>query len=478
MCRSILFALLIVCPSIIALRAADTRPNFVVINIDDLGYADIGPYGGNIPTPNLDRMAREGRLLTSHYGAPVCSPSRAALMTGCYPKRVLPIPHVLFPVGAVGLSPDELTVADVLKNAGYATACVGKWHLGDQPEFLPTRQGFDSYFGLPYSNDMGPVADGAKSNPGQPLPKSGAGKPPVSDESGLRVDQPPLVLLDGEKVVERVRADQQFELTRRYTDRAVSFIREQRERPFFLYFPHTAVHFPHYPAKEHQGKSPNGLVGDWVMEVDASVGRVLDTLRELGLSERTLVIFTSDNGGPLGYKANNGPLRGGKGQTFEGGLRVCTIAWWPGKIPAGTSTAAITTMMDVLPTFALLAGTKLQIQKIDGVSIQSVLTGDAQSPGPREVFHYFRGLKLEAIRRGPWKLHLGSGELYNLADDIGEKKNVADQNAEIVSQLRALAAEMDKDLGQDGIGPGVRKLGRVEKPQPLMDEAGKVRAGF
>lgn len=478
MCRSILLALLVLGCSAMALHAAGERPNFVVINIDDLGYADIGPYGGNNPTPHLDRMAQEGRLLTSHYGAPVCSPSRAALMTGCYPKRVLPIPHVLFPVGAVGLSPDELTVADVLKAAGYATACVGKWHLGDQPEFLPTRQGFDEYLGLPYSNDMGPAVDGAKSNPGQPLPKPRAGNPPASDESGVRVDQPPLVLLDGEKVVERVKADEQFQLTRRYTDRAVKFIRDNRERPFFLYFPHTAVHFPHYPAKEFQGKSPNGLVGDWVTEVDASVGRVLDTLRELGLGERTLVIFTSDNGGPLAFKANNGPLRGGKGQTFEGGVRVCTIAWWPGTIPAGTKTAAITSMMDVLPTLATLAGTKLQTQKLDGMNVQKVLTGDPNSAGPREVFHYFRGLKLEAIRRGPWKLHLGSGELYNLADDIGEKKNVAVEHADLVAQLRTLAAEMDSDLGQDGIGPGVRKLGRVENPQPLMDAAGKVRAGF
>ncbi|MBI3469210.1 MAG: sulfatase-like hydrolase/transferase, partial [Planctomycetes bacterium] len=266
--------------------AADppARPNLILINIDDLGYADIGPYGSTWHrTPNLDRMAKEGRRLTSHYAAPVCSPSRAALMTGCYPKRVLPIPGVLFPAGAVGLNPNERTVAEVLKDAGYATGCIGKWHLGDQPEFLPTRQGFDYYYGLPYSNDMGTIADGSKSNPGQPLPNPKAkakGKSQEDDETGLKgFGQPPLPLVENERVIERVRVDGQTTIVKRYTEKAVQFIREHKQGPFFLYLPHTAVHFPHYPGMEFRGKSKNGLLGDWVEEMDWSIGQVLDTVR-------------------------------------------------------------------------------------------------------------------------------------------------------------------------------------------------------
>ena len=300
--------------------AANTpKPNFIVINIDDMGYADIGPFGSKLNrTPNLDRMAKEGRKLTSFYAAPVCSPSRAALMTGCYPKRVLPIPGVLFPAGAVGLTPEQRTVAELLKEAGYATGCIGKWHLGDQPPFLPTRRGFDYYLGIPYSNDMGTAAEGSKSNLGDPIrvPKKNAGKGNTGDESGLRGSgQPPLPLLENEKVVARVRQDEQQGIVERYTAAAVKFIQANRSRPFFLYLPHNAVHFPVYPGKTWAGKSPNGIYSDWVEEVDWSVGRVLDTLRELELDKKTLVIFTSDNGGSLNTGANAGcasrPLRGG-----------------------------------------------------------------------------------------------------------------------------------------------------------------------
>src|SRR5438270_5589898 len=227
------------------------RPNFVVINVDDLGYADVGPFGSKINrTPHLTRMAKEGRKLTSFYAAPVCSPSRAALMTGCYPKRVLPIPHVLFPGNDVGLSPQEVTVAEVLKAEGYATAIVGKWHLGDQPEFLPNRQGFDLHFGLPYSNDMGPAEDGVKSSLGQPLPKpTGPG-------------QPPLPLLRNGTVVKRVLPDDQQSLVERYTTESVAFIKANQSRPFFLYLAHNAVHFPVYPGKKWAGKSPHGIFSD------------------------------------------------------------------------------------------------------------------------------------------------------------------------------------------------------------------------
>jgi len=475
------------------------QPNFVVINIDDLGYADIGPFGSKNPTPHLDRMAREGRKLTSHYAAPVCSPSRAALMTGCYPKRVLPIPGVLFPAGAVGLHPNEVTIAEVLKEAGYVTACIGKWHLGDQPEFLPTRQGFDYYFGLPYSNDMGPASEGVKSNPGQPLPtreevaaKAAKAKANVDDETGIKgATQPPLPLLENERVIERVRAQNQFTLTRRYTEKAVEFIKNHADRPFFVYFPHTAVHFPHYPAKEYLGKT-GSLVNDWALEVDSSVGQVLDTLRELKLAERTLVLFTSDNGGPVQQGANNGPLRGGKATTLEGGVRVCTIAWWPGKIPAGTSSDAITTMMDIMPTFANFAGAKLPTnRKIDGVDIGIVLTGKGDEQPPREEFYYFRGLKLEAVRYRRWKLHLALADgpagknkqnavpqmqFFNLEDDIGETNNMASKHPDLFERLQNLAEAMENDLGTDGIGPGCRALGRVADPKPLIDHEGNARA--
>lgn len=477
--------------------AQTERPNFIIINIDDLGYADIGPYGSNNRTPHLDRMAAEGRLLTSHYAAPVCSPSRAALMTGCYPKRALPIPHVLFPASAVGLHPDEVTIAELLRTAGYATGCIGKWHLGDQLEFLPTRQGFDYYYGIPYSNDMGPAADGSKSNPGQPLPdaKAAAAKvaaaKPQADETGLRGwAQPPLPLLENETVVDRVRVEEQFAVTRRYTERAVRFIRAQRERPFFLYLPHTAVHFPLYPSETFRGKSPNGLIGDWAEEVDWSVGQVLDTVRELELDRNTFVLFTSDNGGALGHGSKNRPLRGSKGSTFEGGIRTCTIAWWPGKIPAGTRTEALTSMMDILPTLAGLAGAELPAdRKLDGVDQWPVLAGTAGSAPPRDHFFYFRGFRLEAVRSGPWKLHLALADagpakqkkaprpqLFNLADDIGETTNVADQHPEIVERLRGLAAAIDADLGQDGIGPGCRPLGRVANPLPAIGHDGQVRS--
>jgi arylsulfatase A len=479
-----------------ALVADAAPPNFIIINIDDLGYADIGPYGSNNRTPNLDRMAREGRRLTSHYGAPVCSPSRAALMTGCYPKRALPIPHVLFPASAVGLNPEERTIAEVLKDAGYATACIGKWHLGDQAEFLPTRQGFDQYFGLPYSNDMGPAADGAKSNPDKPLPKpsdvaarAARARNQGTDETGRKgAGQPPLPLLENDKVIARVRVDEQFAVVRQYTERAVQFIRQQRDKPFFLYLPHTAVHFPHYPSSGFRGKSPNGLVGDWAEEVDWSVGQVLDTLRELKLADNTLVLFTSDNGGPVQQGANNKPLRGSKGQTFEGGIRTCTIAWWPGKVPAGTSTDAITSMMDFLPTLAHLAEAKVPTdRKIDGVNVWPVLAGDDAKP-PRDHFFYFRGLELEAVRSGAWKLHLSLADgpagrkkaprpqLFNLDEDIGETKDVAADHADIVERLTALAQTMQGDLGLEDLGPGCREIGRVARPQPLIGYDGTVRA--
>lgn len=454
---------------------AGEKPNFIVINIDDLGYADIGPFGSKINrTPNLDRMAAEGRKLTSFYAAPVCSPSRAALMTGCYAKRALPIPHVLFPANDVGLSPNEVTLAEVLKTAGYTTALIGKWHLGDQPEFLPCQQGFDYYFGLPYSNDMGPAEDGVKSDLGKPLPK------PKPGQKG----QPPLPLMRNNTVLKRVLPDDQQALVEMYTEESIRFIKQNAEKPFFLYLAHNAVHFPIYPGKKWAGQSPHGIYSDWVEEVDWSVGQVLNTVRELGLSEKTLVVFTSDNGGTP--RAVNAPLRGFKGSTWEGGIRVPTIVWWPGKIPAGTECDAIMAMFDIMPTFAYLAGAKLpEDRKIDGINIWAHLTGDAGDRPAHEVFFYYRGLKLEAVRYLQWKYELPgvrgkdqTAKLYDLKADIGETTDVAASHPEVVKKMESLIQAMESDLGLDEIGPGCRPLGRVQNAQPLIDYDGKVRAGF
>jgi arylsulfatase A-like enzyme len=471
-------------------------PNFIVINIDDLGYADIGPFGSKLNrTPHLDRMAAEGRKLTSFYAAPVCSPSRAALMTGCYPKRVLPIPGVLFPAGAVGLHPAEHTIADLLKKAGYATACIGKWHLGDQPEFLPTAQGFDSYLGIPYSNDMGTAEEGSKSDLGAKLPEPKVANLTGNDEAGLRgMSQPPLPLVENGKVIARVKQDEQQGIVERYTTAAVKFIEANRSQPFFLYLPHNAVHFPLYPGKAWVGQSGRGLYSDWVAEVDWSVGQVLDTLRRLQLAEKTLVLFTSDNGGT--QRAVNAPLRGHKASTWEGGMRVPTVAWWPGKIPAGTSSDGIAGMFDVLPTLVKLAGATLPAdRKLDGADISPLLLGGPDAKSPHDVFYYFRGLTLEGVRSGPWKLRLAIAEpgrkaagavpaklaadqLYNLETDIGEAKNVAAENPDVTKRLRALVEAMQGDLGTKDAGPGVRELGRVAHPQPLIGRDGAIRTGF
>lgn len=508
------------------------RPNFIVISIDDLGYADIGPFGSTINrTPNLDRMAAEGRKLTCFYAAPVCSPSRSALMTGCYPKRVLPIPGVLFPGAAVGVNPEEVTVAEVLKSAGYKTACIGKWHLGDQAPFLPTAQGFDYYLGIPYSNDMGTAAEGSKSDLGAPIPqpakgseKKAAATPATADETGLRGNQQPsLPLVENTRVIGTVAQDQQQAIVETYTNAAVKFLKENKDESFFLYLPHNAVHFPLYPGKNWVGKSGNGLYSDWIAEVDDSVGTILNTVRELGIDRRTLILFTSDNGGTP--RAVNKPLRGFKGSTWEGGMRVPTIVWWPGVIPEGTQSDAITGMMDVLPTFAGLSGAKLdEARRIDGKDQSKLLRGEAGAT-EHDTFCFFHGLNLQAVRKGPWKLILGAPaanaqgnaaakqdgsstatakkeavnpkktnegknsnkknaanaelpagpQLYNLESDVSESMNVADAHPEIVAELMKLAEQTEHDLGRSGKGPGVRSLGRVANPEPFIRVDGTVR---
>lgn len=457
-----------------AATAATTaaKPNIVLLFIDDMGYGDIGPFGSTKNrTPHLDRMAHEGMKLTSFYAAPVCSVSRSQVMTGCYGQRVS-IPGVFFPGEKHGINSAEHTVAELMRAQGYATMCIGKWHLGDQPEFLPTRHGFDHYFGFPYSNDMSRK----------------------SLESGVSV----MPLVRDERVIELLTGDDQDRITERYTDEALKFIRENRTRPFFLYLPHTAVHTPIHPGGNFRGKSANGRFGDWVEEVDASVGRVLDTLRELKLEANTLVIFSSDNGPWLIKGVDGGtagPLRGGKGSTWEGGMREPTIAWWPGRIAAGSVCDAVAGNIDFLPTFVALAGGKVPAdRKIDGRDFSPLLLGKSKVSA-REAHYYYRGYKLEAVRVGPWKLALGpqvegtgkdakkfrdatqSGlRLYNLDDEIGERTNVAAQHTDVVQRLQALAQKMAADLGDGAPGPGVRPAGLVEHPKVLFPSEAPPRA--
>ena len=396
---------------------AAERPNVVLIFVDDMGYADIGPFGATaVKTPHLDAFAREGRRFTSFYATPVCSMSRACLMTGCYNVRVS-IPGVLFPRSKVGLHPDEVTVAEILKSAGYATAIVGKWHLGDAPEHLPNAQGFDHYFGLPYSNDM----------------------------TGDKKDYPPLPLYENGTVLET--EPDQSQLTRRYTEQAVAFMTAHKDGPFFLYLPHSMIHFPLAASADFAGKSAAGPVGDAIEEVDWSVGRIMKALKELGLDEKTLVIFTSDNG-PARRAAP--PFRGNKGTPFEGGVREPCLMRWPGRIPAGTTCDQIAGNIDVLPTLAALCGGTLPAGRtLDGRDISSLLT--EASPGPvRDVHLHFRSQgDLAAIRKGRWKLFLAGpaeGALYDLAADPSEATDVASTHPDVVADLTGEADARHREI--------------------------------
>ena len=434
-------------------------PNVVVIFIDDMGYGDIGPYGATKQrTPHLDRMAKEGMKLTSFYAAPVCSVSRAQMMTGCYGARVS-VPGVYFPGQSVGLNPTEVTVAERLKDKGYTTQIIGKWHLGDQPEFLPTRQGFDHYLGIPYSNDM--------------LKKSADTKIPV------------VPLLRDEKIVELMDGDAQTRLVEIYTKEAVDFIGRNKDKPFYLYFAHNAVHTPIHPGAAFAGKSQNGRFGDWVEEVDWSVGQVLEALRSQGLDKDTLVVFTSDNG-PWLIKGTDGgsagPLRGGKGSTWEGGMREPTIAWWPGHVPAGSVNDAVAGTIDLLPTFVSLAGGTVPASPvIDGRDITPILLGQSKESA-REAHYYFSGYDLQAVRQGRWKLalvpqpegnnvkkspKLAAGlRLYDLDAEIGEQTDVAAQHPEVVAKLKALADKMAAEIG--GKEPTARRpAGEVKGAKTL-----------
>jgi len=429
----------------LAARPIGQKPNIIIIFTDDQGYQDIGCFGSPlIKTPNLDRMAQEGRCFTSFYSAnSVCSPSRASLLTGCYPPRV-GISKVLFPRDSIGLNPQEITIADMLKARGYATACIGKWHLGHLPEFLPTRQGFDSYLGIPYSNDM-------TIDPKAPLAKD------IILSQGMtvhriRTEKPKknwVPLMRNEEVAEY--PVEQSLLTKRYTEAAIDFIRANRERPFFLYLPHTMPHIPIFASPVFKDKSARGLYGDVIEEIDWSTGEILKTLKSLGLDESTLVVYTSDNG-PWNLKSGHGgcalPLRGYKFQTYEGGMREPTIMRWPGRIPAGTECSEIASTIDMLPTLAGLSGAKVPADRvIDGKDIWPLMSGRSGAKTPHEAFFYYKGKKLEAVRKGDWKLRRTKIiELYNLATDISETNNLAAKRPEIVKRLTAVMERFDRDL--------------------------------
>lgn len=448
-------------------------PNVVLMNCDDLGYGDLGCYGSQLnATPALDRLAQDGMRFTDFsMASPVCSPSRAAMLTGCYPPRIgfgdfdgLP---VLFPGHRFGLHPDEVTVAGALSGAGYATKLIGKWHCGDQPPFLPTRHGFDEYYGIPYSNDMGrqvPV-------PGMPDLRT------IREEYGINfpVDEmPPLPLLLGDDVLEA--QPDQASLTARYVDEAVRFLRTHRARPFFLYLAHLYVHLPIYVQERFARESRNGVYGAAVAAVDWAAGVLRAELRALDLEEDTLIVFTSDNGSrAAGEGGSNWPLRGVKGTTWEGGIRVPFIATWPGRIPAGSVCTAATSSVDVLPTLAALAGAQLPTDRtIDGRDMTALLTG-ASDVSPHEALLCYRGNDLEAVRAGRWKLHLAKEgmaveELYDLETDVGESTNVYDAHPEVVAHILAHAERARADLGDARLGlagPGRRPVGTVDDPRPL-----------
>jgi arylsulfatase A-like enzyme len=439
------------------------KPNFIIIFCDDLGYGDLGCFGSKRHrTPNIDRMADEGMRFTSFYvTSGVCTPSRSSLMTGCYPRRVNMHQDsnnlcVLFPVGKKGLNPNEITIAEVLKSRGYATACIGKWHLGDQPQFLPTRQGFDYYYGIPYSNDMG---ERKNSN------------------------RPPLPLLQNEKVIE-APADQNT-LTKRYTQQVIKFITANKDKPFFVYLPHTMPHNPVHSSDNFRGKSANDGYGDCVEEIDFSTGQILQTLKNLNIDNHTLVVFTSDNGAAERWGGSNLPLSGFKGSTAEGGMREPAVMRWPGKIPAGKTCDELASTLDLMPTLAQLAGTKAPTDRIiDGKNIWPLMTGKRGVKSPHKAFYYYQMDQLQAVRSGKWKLHLplkmkkrnwGKGipdaplNLYNLQADIAETNNVADQHPDVVKHLFALAEKARRDLGDvECEGTGQRPAGLVVTPKPLL----------
>jgi arylsulfatase A-like enzyme len=441
-------------------QAQKRPPNIVVIFIDDMGYGDIGPFGAKAyPTPHLDRMAKEGRKFTDFYVTQaVCSASRAGLLTGCYNVRV-GILGALGPKATHGINASEVTLAEICKQKGYATACYGKWHLGHHKKFLPMQHGFDDYFGLPYSNDMWPYHPGVLHLPMEQRLKKWTHLP----------------LIDGNSVINpKVTGKDQEQLTTQYTERAVQFIEKNKNNPFFLYLPHSMVHVPLYVSEKFKGKSKAGLFGDVMMEVDWSVGQILGTLRKHKLDKNTLVIFTADNGPWLSYGNHAGsaaPLREGKGTMFDGGCRESTLMWWPGTVPAGSVCKTPAMTIDILPTVAKLIGAKLPKHKIDGKSIVKLIKGTSNESS-QEAYYFYYSKQLQAIRMGKWKLHFPHGyrtmagkpggkggiptkysqtkiglALFDLDKDIGETTDVKDKHPEIVAKMQELGESMRNELG-------------------------------
>lgn len=463
----------------------DGRPNIVIIFCDDLGYGDVGVFGAKgIDTPNLDSMAAQGIRFTRFYSAQaVCSASRTALLTGCYPNRV-GIKGALGPRSKVGIHRDEMTLAELVKQRDYATAIFGKWHLGDAPQFLPTHNGFDEYFGLPYSNDMWPFHPGYLHLPSEERRNRG---------------YPELPLIEGDKVkIPEVMSNEQSQLTTWYTERAVSFIDRNKERPFLLYVAHSMPHVPLHVSDKFRGKSRQGLYGDVIEEIDWSVDQILDALAKNNLDDRTLVIFTSDNGPWLNYGSHAGsagPLREGKGTSWEGGVREPFIARWPGKIPAGAVCREPAMTIDLFPTIARLVGAELPKHKIDGLDVWPLLAGEAGAKNPHEAYYfYYADNELQAVSSGPMKLYLPhtyrtlagapggrdgrpvpykqrtlkAPELYDVDADISETTDLAAAKPEVVERLIGFAEQARADLGDSlakRAATGAREPGRLSSDQ-------------
>ncbi|UCG56871.1 MAG: sulfatase-like hydrolase/transferase [Phycisphaerales bacterium] len=441
-------------------RRTRKQPNFVIIFCDDLGYGDLGCFGHpTIRTPNLDKMAAEGQRWTNFYvGASVCTPSRAALLTGRLPIRsgmCSDRRRVLFPDSAGGLPQDEITIPEALRPQGYATACIGKWHLGHLPQYLPTNNGFDYYFGIPYSNDMDRVGGEGRNAFWKP-----------------KIEYWNVPLMRNEHIIERPA--NQNTITKRYTEEAVRFIIKNRHRPFFLYLAHNLPHVPLFVSDKFRDKSLRGLYGDVVEEIDSGVGLILKALRRAGLADNTFVVFTSDNGPWLTFNEHGGSaglLREGKGCTFEGGMREPTIFWWPRKIKPGLVSDMGATM-DLFTTILTLAGAEVPSDRvIDGLDLSPVMFG--AGPSPREVMFYYRGAQLYAARKGPYKAHLitkpayGKGKavhhdpplLYHLGHDPSEKHDISEQNPEIIADiLQEIVRHLEKlEPGEDQLAKRIKK---------------------
>jgi len=453
--------------------AGDPPPNFILIFTDDMGYGDLSCFGNKVTnTPHIDKLAEEGIRFTDFYtGASLCTPSRAGLLTGTYPVRnSMTINYrgecVCFPVDEMGLHPAELTIAELLKQKDYHTALIGKWHLGDQAVFLPNRQGFDYYYGVPYSND------------------TGEGRFELRGSSQI-YDHPPIPLMRNEIVIEQPVV--QATLTQRYTLEAIKFIRDHMGSPFFLYYAHTMPHYPISASEGFKGKSENGLYGDVIEEIDWSVGEIVKILSESGILENTVIIFTSDNGAPRTYmpEASNGAFSGYKGSHMEGGFRIPMIVSWKGTLPEGKVSNELASVMDLLPTIARMADIDLPRDRvIDGLDIYELLSNPDVAESPHAYFAYYLMDQMKAIRVGNWKLHLpldqyidmwgkdlGSrnARLYNLKEDMGEANDLAGQYPEKVNELLVMARMAGNWLGdRDKPSPNSRPAGYVEKPVPLL----------